>query len=161
MDATARPESPKPVLQVFNQYLESGGEEAWVRVLAEEIGLPTCTFRSADWRGADAPPAWRQALLMWRNPAALAQLTAQHHALQARAWLLHNVLPVGSAAVYSEALRLGVPVIQYIHSFRPYSVSGYLGYDLSDAALAHAESNLKFLDCAVEVHCGDLLVGVS
>ena len=31
------------------------------------------------------------------------------------------------------------------------SVSGYLGYDLSDAALAHAESNLKFLNCAVEL----------
>jgi SAM-dependent methyltransferase len=40
------------------------------------------------------------------------------------------------------------------------SVSGYLGYDLSDAALAHAESNLKFFNCAVELHCGDLLDGV-
>lgn len=40
------------------------------------------------------------------------------------------------------------------------SVSGYLGYDLSDAALAHAERNLSFLDCPVELRCGDLLDGV-
>ena len=42
---------------------------------------------------------------------------------------MHNVFPVGSAAIYPEAQRLKVPVIQYVHNFRPFSVSGYLWAD--------------------------------
>ena len=41
------------------------------------------------------------------------------------------------------------------------SVIGYLGYDLSDAALAHAKSNLDFLRCPVDLRRGDLLDGVK
>lgn len=41
------------------------------------------------------------------------------------------------------------------------SVSGYVGYDLSDAALALAKSNLNFLRCPVDLRRGDLLDGVK
>jgi glycosyltransferase involved in cell wall biosynthesis len=129
MTASARPAGAPPVLQVFNRYLEPGGEEAWVRVLTEEIGLPLCEFRSAEWREPGAPPAWRQALLMLRNPDALRRLREAQAATGARALLLHNIFPVGSAALYGEAQRLRLPVIQYIHSFRPFSISGYLEAD--------------------------------
>jgi hypothetical protein len=123
----AAPASDIPaVLQVFNQYLEPGGEESWFNTLAKEPGLPGCVFRSADWRGPDAPAAWRQALLMVRNPQSCARLLARHSETGAKAWLFHNVFPVGSAGLYAEGLRLGVPVIQYVHSFRPFSISGYL-----------------------------------
>src|SRR2546423_607992 len=37
------------------------------------------------------------------------------------------------------------------------SVSRYVGYDLSDVALAHARRNLTGLGCPVELHRGDLL----
>jgi len=120
------------VLQVFNQYLEPGGEEAWFHTLAAEHGLPGCLFRSADWRGPGAPAAWRQALLMMRNPQSCARLRARHAETGAKAWLFHNVFPVGSAGLYAEALRLGVPVIQYVHSFRPFSISGYLSGNEAD-----------------------------
>jgi SAM-dependent methyltransferase len=41
------------------------------------------------------------------------------------------------------------------------SVSGYFGYDLSDAALAQASRNLRLLNCPVELRRGDLLDGVK
>ena len=39
-------------------------------------------------------------------------------------------------------------------------VGCYVGYDLSDAALAHAERNLTRLGCPVELRQGDLLEGL-
>jgi SAM-dependent methyltransferase len=41
------------------------------------------------------------------------------------------------------------------------SVSRYVGYDLSDAALAQAKGNLAGLRCPVELHQGDLLEGLK
>src|SRR5919108_5239269 len=41
------------------------------------------------------------------------------------------------------------------------SVSRYVGYDLSTAALTHAVRNLANLGCAVELNEGDLLWGLS
>jgi glycosyltransferase involved in cell wall biosynthesis len=63
---------------------------------------------------------------MIRNPESLRKLRACERSFKSDVWLVHNVLPVGSFAIYSEAKRLGIPVIQYIHNFRPFSVSGYL-----------------------------------
>src|SRR3990172_4122349 len=40
------------------------------------------------------------------------------------------------------------------------SISRYIGYDLSDVALAHATRNLNGLGCAVELHEGELLQGL-
>jgi len=40
------------------------------------------------------------------------------------------------------------------------SISRYVGYDLSDVALAHAKQNLVSLSCPVELRQGDLLEGL-
>jgi SAM-dependent methyltransferase len=40
------------------------------------------------------------------------------------------------------------------------SISRYVGYDLSDVALAHARRNLTALGCPVELRRGDLLEGL-
>ena len=41
----------------------------------------------------------------------------------AEAWILHNIYPTGSAAIYREARKERVPLIQYVHNFRPLCVS--------------------------------------
>jgi glycosyltransferase involved in cell wall biosynthesis len=63
---------------------------------------------------------------MIRNPENLRKLRACERSFKSDVWLVHNVLPVGSVAIYPEAKRLSIPVIQYIHNFRPFSVNGYL-----------------------------------
>jgi glycosyltransferase involved in cell wall biosynthesis len=118
------------ILSVFNHYVEPGGEaiavEAICSALAKEHEVEKCEFRSADWMGPDAPPKWKQALWMMRNPQSAQRLRETQARFGADIWLIHNIFPVVSGAVYSEAHRLGVPLIQYVHNFRPFSVNGYL-----------------------------------
>ncbi len=118
------------LLSVFNRYLESGGEEASVHrifeLLSSNMDTHCCAFSSSAWTGDTAPPAWSQALRMIRNPASLRALRQEHSAHRPDAWLVHNVFPVGSAAIYREARKCRTPIIYYIHNFRPFSVNGYL-----------------------------------
>jgi glycosyltransferase involved in cell wall biosynthesis len=118
------------ILNVFNHYLERGGEARAVALIGESLSeiaeVGACEFSSADWIGPGAPPKWQQALRMIRNPESARKLRGCQRTTAADVWLVHNVFPVGSGAVFSEARRLQVPVIQYLHNFRPFSVSGYL-----------------------------------
>jgi glycosyltransferase involved in cell wall biosynthesis len=118
------------VLNVFNHYQEEGGEASAVRAITDSLStmldLETCEFFNSDWLGPNAPPVWKQSLWMLRNPHSLAKLRSIHESFGPDVWLVHNVFPVGSAAVYPEAQRLQVPIIQYVHNFRPFSVTGAL-----------------------------------
>jgi glycosyltransferase involved in cell wall biosynthesis len=121
------------ILNVFNHYLEQGGEafavEAISKSLSHVVDLERCDFSSADWVGANAPAFWEQAIWMFRNPASLNTICEHQRRFKANAWLIHNVFPVGSASIYLKAKQLGVPIIQYIHNFRPFSVNGHLWVD--------------------------------
>ena len=130
------------ILNIFNHYLERGGEAQAVEAISESLSgiadLECCDFFSADWVGANAPAMWRQAMWMLRNPASLSKIREHQLRFKPDVWLLHNAFPVGSAAIYPEAQRLGIPIIQYIHNFRPFSVSGDLWTDnhISDGGLS-------------------------
>lgn len=127
------PAQPR-LLQLFNYYLEKGGEEAAVRKLESVLRdggacVEECTFRSADWKGEGAPPAWKQAALMWKNPASVAQLRSHVKVFQPDCLILHNVFPVGSAELFREIRRQDLPAVHYCHNYRPFSVNGYLWVD--------------------------------
>lgn len=94
--------------------------------LATTCDLHECVFQSADWVGPGAPSIPRQALCLLYNPAALRRILAAHRELQADAWVVHNWEPVVSAGVYATARQAGVPIIQFVHNFRPFSVNSYL-----------------------------------
>jgi len=118
------------VLQLFNRYLETGGEEASVQRVYNSLQSITeirqCLFDSADWTGPNAPGAASQAVRMIYNPDSIRKLRKDHKEHKSTLWLLHNLFPVGSAGIYREANSLDIPTIQYIHNFRPFSVNGYL-----------------------------------
>jgi glycosyltransferase involved in cell wall biosynthesis len=118
------------ILSVFNHYLQPGGESVAVDAISTSlegiVDLQRCEFFSADWKGPRSPAKWRQAFSIFRNPESVRRLRLCESARRSDLWLVHNVIPVASLAVYPEAKRLGVPVVQYVHNFRPFSVSGYL-----------------------------------
>lgn len=118
------------ILQVFNQYRYRGGEEIWVETVAELAGerstISELRFKSSDWSEGSGPSKLRQALLMGKNPAALAELATKVASEKPDVLLFHNVIPVASMAIYDEANRLKIPIIQYTHNFRPFSPSGTL-----------------------------------
>ena len=123
---------PTRVLQVFNQYLEPGGEEIWVDYMAgmrdPKIEIEDLRFYSRSWTGRGSPGFVRKALMLGDNPDSKDRLRSEVHYTSSDALVFHNLIPVGSLGLYDEARSLGLPVIQYIHNFRPFSPSGTLWY---------------------------------
>lgn len=116
------------ILQVFNQYLESGGEEVWVNEISGFSGsgfvVNDLRFLSSDWKRKDAPTRLIQARKVWDNPDSRAKLREAVGLCRPEVLLFHNLIPVGSLGLYDEAAQLELPVVQYIHNFRPFSPSG-------------------------------------
>lgn len=122
---------PLRIVEVFNPYLERGGEEIAADRILRDLqsgGHKTLSFRrsTAEWTGDSAPPKWRQAVLMWNHPRLLRELEVASQEFQADLWILHNVVPVVSLGVYRLAARLGVPTLQWLHNYRPISPGGSL-----------------------------------
>ena len=126
----AMPDPSYRLLQIFNRPLGGGGEELATReiarILSQDPGFDEAIFQSAEWTGPQAPPQWKQAALAFYNPDAMRRLRSAQAKTRAQAWILHNYIPVVSGGVFHEARRQQVPIIQYIHNFRPFSVSSYL-----------------------------------
>ncbi|MFN5580480.1 MAG: glycosyltransferase family 4 protein [Akkermansiaceae bacterium] len=129
------------ILQIFSQYRFRGGEEIWVDGMAELLGdsyeLDELRFSSNDWVGENAPSPLKQIFLMGNNPASRAALRERVANFKPDILLFHNVIPVGSFGLFEEAKSLGIPVLYYIHNFRPFSPSGTLwdGKKVVDAAM--------------------------
>ena len=90
-----------------------------------------CYFDSEDMakRGNSPLALIRQALMMLYNPSSVRRFKRQIEACRPDLILLHNVFPVGSIGIYRAAMNSGIPVLHYIHNFRPFSVNGYLWGD--------------------------------
>ncbi|MBK1827822.1 glycosyltransferase family 4 protein [Haloferula rosea] len=120
------------IIQVFNQYLDRGGEEVWVnemvRLCSERFEIHDLRFHSRAWVGRGKPNRLVQATRMWDNPHTrriLREAVIEH---RPDVLVFHNVIPVASLGLYFEAQSLGVPVIQFAHNFRPFSISGTLWF---------------------------------
>jgi glycosyltransferase involved in cell wall biosynthesis len=124
------PQSPCELLHVFNRYLFKGGEEMIVdqihRDLSAVHGMTWCRFESSEWTGPEAPPAWRQAARLFYNGDARRRFETALDQSRASAAVFHNIHPVGSPSLYHAAQLRGLPVIQFLHNFRPFSVGGTL-----------------------------------
>ena len=118
------------ILQVFNRYLFTGGEEKSVdRIfnhLAGDHEMSRCFFESAEWKREDAPGPAGQVKRLFYNTESRARFDDALDASGADVAMFHNIYPVGSPSLYHAAKRRGVPVIQYLHNFRPFSIGGSL-----------------------------------
>lgn len=118
------------LIQVFNRYVLKGGEEASVerifRHASEKHHVCQCFFESKDWVGNHAPTKLAQLCHTFYNRQSKAQLSAMCDQLRPDALLFHNVFPMGSPSVFLAAKELQIPIIQYVHNFRPFSVGGTL-----------------------------------
>ncbi|HYG36750.1 MAG TPA: glycosyltransferase [Clostridia bacterium] len=120
---------PRRFIQVFCRYLMRGGEENSVARIATHLelaGHEVIRFwrASAEWKGPDRPSALRQMWLAWKNQQVLGQLRDLHQRFKPDAWIFHNIIPVVSLGAYGLGRELNVPIIQWIHNYRPISPSG-------------------------------------
>lgn len=132
---------PVHLLQVFNQYLEPGGEEVWVnemlRLADETYSIRDLRFHSGAWMGKGAPTRLKQASMLWDHPQSRIRLREEVTKHRPDVLLFHNLIPVASLGMYEEAKALDLPVVRYIHNFRPFSPSGtmWLGGHVNASAL--------------------------
>ncbi|MEK7950844.1 glycosyltransferase [Luteolibacter sp. Y139] len=118
------------VLQIFNRYFHIGGEELAVAQIREQLEAEheVCEiiFDSRDWV---AKRNWAermgQAFLMAWNGQAIEEVERTIEDFKPDIILLHNLMPVGSTGLYLRLVRCGIPLIHFIHNFRPFSVNGY------------------------------------
>ena len=118
------------ILQIFNPYVNFGGEESAVNQISVELekshDLQNIVFNIHSWAGGSGPIARaRQFALMVWNPVSVRQVREAVADFKPDVILLHNIMPVGSAALYLYLDRCGIRVVHYIHNFRPFSVNGY------------------------------------
>lgn len=118
------------VLQLFNRYRERGGEEKSVERIFNHLGesceVDKIWWDSREWDSPDGPGVLGQLKKMFDNPDSAKQLREKIEEFKPDVLLCHNLYPVGSPAVYREAKQAGLPVVQYVHNFRPFSVCGSL-----------------------------------
>lgn len=118
------------ILQVFNRYLEYGGEQGSVfrigDTLQQMADVEYFTTSSAAWLGGgggvDRAVAALQAM---HNPQVAARLRRYQAIGRFDLWLVHNVFPAMSPSVYALAAQFGVPVVQYLHNYRMSCVNGF------------------------------------
>lgn len=118
------------ILQVFNRYVHMGGEEKSVDRIYAHLGkehqMERCFFESREWTGQGAPGKLGQLRMSFYNAGSRAKFEGICDAFKPDVALFHNPLPVGSPSLYHAAQLRGLPVIQYVHNFRPFSVGGTL-----------------------------------
>jgi len=121
------------ILHVFNRYIQAGGEELAVEQIQKHLSsrheVPRCFFESSQWTGSRAPNVVSQAARLFYNPESRRIFENRVRETGAEATLLHNIYPVGSPSLYRSAQKQKLPVIQYLHNYRPFSVDGSLFFN--------------------------------
>lgn len=122
--------TPHALVHVFNRYLQQGGEEVIVNKIHDDLStrhaMTWCRFESADWQGANAPSRVQQAARLFYNKDSRAQFQSALDTSGAGAAVFHNLYPVGSPSLYHTARQRRIPVVQFLHNWRPFSVGGAL-----------------------------------
>ena len=118
------------ILQIFNRYLEYGGEQGSVGRIGDALQQITDVeyfLSSSDQLlGRRTPDAMvKAAAFALHNPQVIERLKRYQTIGRFDIWLIHNVFPAMSPSVYGLAFKLGIPVVQYLHNYRMSCVNGF------------------------------------
>jgi glycosyltransferase involved in cell wall biosynthesis len=116
------------ILQIFNRYLQYGGEEAAVfqtgDALQEMHDVEYFMFSTGDLMEGKWTP-WSLASKALYNGDIDQRLRQFQATGKFDAWLIHNIFPAMSPIVYQRALEWDIPIIQYLHNYRFSCVNGF------------------------------------
>jgi glycosyltransferase involved in cell wall biosynthesis len=118
------------ILQIFNRYLEYGGEQGSVGRIGDTIqkiaDVEYFLTSSDQLLGRRTPEDMvKAAAFALHNPEVVRRLKRYQKIGRFDIWLIHNVFPAMSPSVYALAFRLGIPVVQYLHNYRMSCVNGF------------------------------------
>jgi len=116
------------IIQLWAPYKERGGEEVAVelttKVLEQRHEVKLCEFQLDEILKKKFGKL-RTLQSFYYNKNSVNKLSEMLDSFRPDVVIVHNIMPAGSLAIYRLLKRRGVPVIQYIHNYRPFSVSGY------------------------------------
>lgn len=120
----------RKVLQIFNRYLEYGGEQGSVfrigDTLQQVADVEYFTTSSEDFLGKRSiEDMVTAAARSMHNPAITRRLARYQAVGRFDLWQIHNVFPAMSPSVYAAAFRRRIPVVQYLHNYRMSCTNGY------------------------------------
>ena len=118
------------ILQIFNRYLEYGGEQGSVGRIGDalmQIADVEYFLTSSDQLlGRRTPEDMVKAgAYAFHNPEVVRRLERYQKIGGFDLWQIHNVFPAMSPSVYGLAFKLGIPVVQYLHNYRMSCVNGF------------------------------------
>jgi len=121
--------SRKRILQIFNRYLEYGGEEGSVY----RIGDALQQLYDVEYLLGSSQELVSQGLAgkaaavakVFHNQTMVRRLQQYQKIGRFDFWQIHNVLPAMSPSVYSTGFNLGIPIVQYLHNYRMSCVNGF------------------------------------
>ena len=120
---------PTRLLQIFSRYRDYGGEEGSVYrigdLLSEKYDIGYLIYTSKELHSSGFLNKGMGVLKAFRNWEVLQEITKYQQLGNYDYWLVHNVFPAMSPAVYSLAKKLKVKVIQYLHNYRMGCVNGF------------------------------------
>jgi glycosyltransferase involved in cell wall biosynthesis len=117
------------ILQIFNRYLQYGGEEGSITRIGDaiqQIHDVDYYFYSTSQLAGDN--VWDKAKIPWKsyhNAEVAEGLKRLHKTRKYDAWQIHNVFPAMSPVVYELALEWKMPIIHYLHNYRFACVNGF------------------------------------
>jgi len=117
------------ILQLFSRYREFGGEEGVFHriddALRRDFDVAELLSSSAEAFSGGVLKKGVATLKAFSNWSIVRQLRDYQAVSRYDFWLIHNVFPAMSPAVYELAFELGVPVVQYLHNYRMGCVNGF------------------------------------
>lgn len=116
------------ILQIFNRYLQYGGEEGSVYRIGDALqslhDVEYFISSTAEIMG-DRDGSWRIPYKAVYNYEIDQKLRQYQGAGQFDVWQIHNIFPVMSPIVYQRALQWGIPIVHYLHNYRFSCVNGF------------------------------------
>ncbi len=117
------------ILQIFNRYLQYGGEEAAVSLTGDALqeihDVEHFMFSTGELISDDKWTPWSLPVKSMYNREVDERLQQFQKTANFDAWLIHNIFPAMSPIVYQRAIEWGIPIIQYLHNYRFSCVNGF------------------------------------
>ena len=116
-------------MQIFSRYLEYGGEEYIAGRIEDALADRHEMFRYVgSTKRLFEGGMTEKALIPWKtyhNSEVALDLRTEQKRNRHDLWVIHNVFPALSPAVYGVAQELGVPIVHYLHNYRLSCANGY------------------------------------
>jgi glycosyltransferase involved in cell wall biosynthesis len=117
------------ILQVFNRYLQYGGEEGSITRIGDALqdihDVDYFFYSTSQLTGHGLLGKLKMPWKTFRNSEVAAGLKRMQLAKRFDAWQIHNVFPAMSPVVYEIALKQKTPIVHYLHNYRLSCVNGF------------------------------------